>query len=294
MWIDDMDMQKFDSDYFEKHFLGTEPIPGSPDDPAMEDVTPPTPPKPPGPPKPKKERKPKHILPPKELEGVIQKLMGSLDVTEDARMKGADALNDYMNVVQNVDYGSGTGGEDLDWVVVSDSYNDGKRDLVSNPPNVVELIITTSRKVMKRSEWNQLSQGRQPYPERPKEEELLTMQGRKTKSGRSQNKFVAKPKTGKTAGKPHRTKRKNPTTNPSRREMSKKQLAKEPKLSRKSRYGGPEGKTVRKTQQATRTYDEIAVYAHRVPATNKFTKKERKYGGNVEYYFFKIVPKEGE
>ena len=120
------------------------------------------------------------------------------------------------------------------------------------------------------------------------------MQGRKYKpgpsAGRGQYKFVKNPKLGKTAGKPHRMKRTNLTTNPSRGEIPEK-LRDITQPSKNSRYGGKGGKIVRRTQQATKTYDEIAVYANIIPSVNKFTKQPRKYGGTVVYYFFKIVPK---
>ena len=59
-----------------------------------------------------------------------------------------------------------------------------------------------------------------------------------------------------------------------------------------SRYGAPIAKVIRKAQQETRTYDEIAVYADIKPAINKFSGKARKWGGEVRYTFFIIVPKE--
>lgn len=61
---------------------------------------------------------------------------------------------------------------------------------------------------------------------------------------------------------------------------------------KRSRYGAPIAKEIRKKQQATRTYDEIAVYADINPATNRFTGKTRKWGGEVRYTFFVIIPKE--
>tara|TARA_R110001592_G_scaffold120430_1_gene324644 strand:+ start:8914 stop:10101 length:1188 start_codon:yes stop_codon:yes gene_type:complete len=59
-----------------------------------------------------------------------------------------------------------------------------------------------------------------------------------------------------------------------------------------SRYGAPIAKEIRKKQEATRTYDEIAVYADINHATNRFTGKARKWGGEVRYTFFIIIPKE--
>ena len=64
------------------------------------------------------------------------------------------------------------------------------------------------------------------------------------------------------------------------------------KSTKLSRYGAPIAKQIRKAQQETRTYDEIAVYADIKPATNRFTGKTRKWGGEVRYTFFIIVPKE--
>ena len=176
-------------------------------------------------------------------------------------------------------------------VVVSDSYNHSSS--TRSIPNVIECIVTTQKKVTSRSKWIQLSQGQQPYNIRPEEDELLKMQGRKYQTGnrgRGQYKFVTRPSKAATAGKMHRTKRKNPTTNPSLGEIPKKQ--RKSKLSKKSRYGGPEGKIIRRKQNQTKTYDEIAVYATAEMATNKFTGNPRKYGGKVKYYFFKIVPKD--
>lgn len=59
-----------------------------------------------------------------------------------------------------------------------------------------------------------------------------------------------------------------------------------------SRYGAPIAKEIRRQQEKTRTYDEIAVYADIDIGTNRFTKKPRKWGGEVRYTFFIIVPKE--
>ena len=59
-----------------------------------------------------------------------------------------------------------------------------------------------------------------------------------------------------------------------------------------SRYGAPIAKEIRRKQEKTRTYDEIAVYADIDIGTNRFTKKARKWGGEVRYTFFIIVPKE--
>lgn len=59
-----------------------------------------------------------------------------------------------------------------------------------------------------------------------------------------------------------------------------------------SRYGAPIAKEIRRKQNDTRTYDEIAVYADIKPATNRFTGKARKWGGEVRYTFFIIIPKE--
>ncbi len=64
------------------------------------------------------------------------------------------------------------------------------------------------------------------------------------------------------------------------------------KSTKLSRYGAPIAKVIRKAQQETRTYDEIAVYADIKPAINKFSGKARKWGGEVRYTFFIIVPKE--
>jgi hypothetical protein len=65
------------------------------------------------------------------------------------------------------------------------------------------------------------------------------------------------------------------------------------KYSKKSsRYGAPIAKEIRRKQNDTRTYDEIAVYADIKPATNRFTGKARKWGGEVRYTFFIIIPKE--
>ena len=59
-----------------------------------------------------------------------------------------------------------------------------------------------------------------------------------------------------------------------------------------SRYGAPIAKEIRRQQEKTRTYDEIAVYADIDPAKNRFTGQARKWGGEVRYTFFIIVPKE--
>jgi len=59
-----------------------------------------------------------------------------------------------------------------------------------------------------------------------------------------------------------------------------------------SRYGAPIAKVIRKAQQETRTYDEIAVYADIKPAINRFSGQARKWGGEVRYTFFIIIPKE--
>lgn len=65
------------------------------------------------------------------------------------------------------------------------------------------------------------------------------------------------------------------------------------RLSKKlSRYGAPIAKEIRRQQEKTRTYDEIAVYADINSATNRFTGQARKWGGEVRYTFFIIVPKE--
>jgi len=252
-------------------------------------------PKPAVPPKPSGPKEemiavPKHILPPEELDGVVSALISQLGLQVQQTLSGASAIEKYIELRRQskVMHNDET-------VVVSDSYAQSQNPRIQDKdvPNVIECIVTSQRKVTSRSEWIQLIQGQQPYNVRPKEEELLQMQGRKYKSGkkgRGQYKFVTKAKTGVTAGKPHRTKRTNKSTNPSRGEIPKK--LQKSNLSRKSRYGGPEGKKVRTTQNATRTYDEIAVYARAEVSSSKITRKKRKWGGHVEYFFFKIIPKE--
>tara|TARA_Y100001970_G_scaffold271481_1_gene366847 strand:- start:15248 stop:16624 length:1377 start_codon:yes stop_codon:yes gene_type:complete len=294
MFIDDMDMQKFDPDYFDKHFLGIDPIPGSPDDPAMavpggSTTSTPTPKKKPKKPKPKKPPKPseemvavpKHILSPEELEDVVTTLVQELGLKIERRITGAEALNYYVDLKNSAKIE-----DDIEHLMVSDSYF---RNPDSKLPNVIEMIETSSRKIVNRGEWKQIAQGRQEYRPRVPDEKLKVMQGQK--GGRKQVRFKSKPSVGDKWGKPVKSNRSNLTTNQSIQQLTPAQARKREK-SKKSRYGGPEARVVRYEQEATKTYDELAVYVHAELATSKFTKKKRKYGGNVKYYFFKIIPKE--
>ena len=268
MWITEKDLQKFDPSV-----IIPVPKPGPKPKPEVEELV----------------AVPKHILKPEELEKVATGLIKKLGLDIKERLPSSVALKEY-----NWINAAARDPNDDTHLVVSDSYFNQH----SKWPNIIECIVTTNREVISRSEWIQLAQGQQSYFVRPKQEDLLMMQGRKYKSrtgegkaGRKQYAFPRKVSKAKTAGRAHRTPRVNPTTNPSRMEVPAK-LRDKRKLSRKSRYGGPEAKQVRITQEKTRTYDELAVYVKREPAISSWTGKARKYGGNVTYYFFKIVPKE--